>query len=43
MDIWYDDGPFGICGDEDGGAMSSAVCISDRFYPVCLASGIRHW
>lgn len=36
MDIWYNDGPLGICGDEDGGAMSSwYVLTSMGFYPVC--------
>ncbi len=36
MDIWYDDGPLGICGDEDGGAMSSWFVFSAiGFYPVC--------
>ncbi|MBZ4665913.1 GH92 family glycosyl hydrolase [Mahella sp.] len=36
MDIWYGDGPLGICGDEDGGAMSSWFVFSAMgFYPVC--------
>ena len=36
MDVWYDDDPLGICGDEDGGAMSSWYVLSAAgFYPVC--------
>lgn len=36
MKIWYGDGPLGICGDEDGGAMSSWYVFSAMgFYPVC--------
>lgn len=36
MNIWYNDGPLGICGDEDGGAMSSWYVLSAMgFYPVC--------
>jgi putative alpha-1,2-mannosidase len=36
MEIWYTDTPLGICGDEDGGAMSSwFVFTSMGFYPVC--------
>nr|WP_291957565.1 GH92 family glycosyl hydrolase [Mahella sp.] len=36
MDVWYGDGPLGICGDEDGGAMSSWYVFSAiGFYPVC--------
>jgi predicted alpha-1,2-mannosidase len=35
MDAWYGDGPLGICGDEDGGAMSSwYVLTAMGFYPV---------
>lgn len=35
MDVWYGDGPLGICGDEDGGAMSSwYVFAAMGFYPV---------
>ncbi|HUB32827.1 MAG TPA: GH92 family glycosyl hydrolase [Bryobacteraceae bacterium] len=35
MDVWYGDGPLGICGDEDGGAMSSWYVFSAMgFYPV---------
>lgn len=36
MDVWYDDDPLGIPGDEDGGAMSSwYVFAAMGFYPVC--------
>lgn len=36
MKIWFTDGPFGICGDEDAGAMSSwFVFTAMGFYPVC--------
>lgn len=36
MKIWYNAGPLGICGDEDGGAMSSWYVFSAMgFYPVC--------
>lgn len=36
MDIWFTDSPTGICGDEDGGAMSSWLVFSALgFYPVC--------
>jgi len=35
MEVWYGDGPLGICGDEDGGAMSSWYVLSAMgFYPV---------
>ncbi len=35
MDIWYSNSPLGICGDEDGGAMSSWYVLSAMgFYPV---------
>jgi predicted alpha-1,2-mannosidase len=35
MDIWYTDTPLGICGDDDGGAMSSwYVLTAMGFYPV---------
>jgi predicted alpha-1,2-mannosidase len=35
MNIWFDDDPLGICGDEDGGAMSSWYVFSAMgFYPV---------
>jgi len=36
MRIWFDDDPLGICGDEDGGAMSAWYVLSAMgFYPVC--------
>ena len=36
MKVWYDDDPLGICGDEDGGAMSAWYVMSAMgFYPVC--------
>lgn len=36
MDIWFTDSPWGMCGDEDGGAMSSFFVFSAMgFYPVC--------
>lgn len=36
MDIWFTASPTGICGDEDGGAMSSWFVFSAMgFYPVC--------
>lgn len=36
MEIWYNAGPCGICGDEDGGAMSAwYVCSAMGLYPVC--------
>jgi predicted alpha-1,2-mannosidase len=35
MQVWYSDTPLGICGDEDGGAMSSWYVFSAMgFYPV---------
>jgi predicted alpha-1,2-mannosidase len=35
MDLWYDDTPLGIPGDDDGGAMSSWYVFSAMgFYPV---------
>jgi predicted alpha-1,2-mannosidase len=41
MDVWYGDGPLGICGDEDGGAMSSwYVLAAMGFYPVCPGNPI---
>lgn len=40
MDIWFTNSPTGICGDEDGGAMSSWFAFSAMgFYPVCPGSG----
>jgi predicted alpha-1,2-mannosidase len=36
MDVWYDDSPLGIPGDDDGGATSSWYVLSAiGFYPVC--------
>lgn len=36
MKLWFDDTPMGICGDEDGGAMSAWFVFSAMgFYPVC--------
>ena len=36
MKIWYNDGPLGICGDEDEGELSSWFVYSAMgFYPVC--------
>lgn len=36
MRLWFNDSPFGICGDEDGGAMSAWFVYSAMgFYPVC--------
>jgi predicted alpha-1,2-mannosidase len=36
MKIWYNDGPLGICGDEDEGEISSWYVFSAMgFYPVC--------
>lgn len=41
MDIWYGDGPLGIPGDDDGGAMSSWYVLSAMgFYPVCPGSPV---
>ena len=38
--IWFTDSPLGICGDEDGGAMSAFLAFSAMgFYPVNPASG----
>ncbi len=36
MAVWYGDGPLGVPGDDDGGAMSSWYVLSAMgFYPVC--------
>jgi len=36
MDVWYGDGPLGLAGDDDGGALSSWYVLSALgFYPVC--------
>lgn len=41
MELWYGDGPRGIPGDEDGGAMSSWYVLSAMgFYPVCPGSPV---
>ena len=38
--LWFTDTPLGICGDEDGGAMSAFLAFSAMgFYPVNPASG----
>jgi len=35
MDLWFTNSPFGICGDEDGGGLSSFYVFSAMgFYPV---------
>lgn len=35
MELWYNSGPFGLPGDDDGGAMSSWYVFSAMgFYPV---------
>ena len=40
IDLWFTDHPLGICGDEDGGAMSAFLAFSAMgFYPVNPASG----
>ena len=39
IDLWFPDTPLGICGDEDGGAMSAFLAFSAMgFYPVNPAS-----
>lgn len=39
MDVWFDDDPLGICGDEDGGALSSWYVFNAMgFYPVTPGS-----
>jgi putative alpha-1,2-mannosidase len=36
MKVWYNDGPLGICGDEDEGELSSWYIFSSLgFFPVC--------
>jgi predicted alpha-1,2-mannosidase len=41
MDIWFDDSPLGIPGDEDGGAMCAWYVLSAMgFYPVTPGTGI---
>ncbi len=40
MKLWFTDSPLGVCGDEDGGAMSAWLAFSAMgFYPVNPASG----
>lgn len=40
IDLWFPDTPLGICGDEDGGAMSAFLVFSAMgFYPVNPAGG----
>lgn len=40
INLWFTDSPLGICGDEDGGAMSAFLAFSAMgFYPVNPASG----
>lgn len=40
IDLWFTNSPLGICGDEDGGAMSAFLAFSAMgFYPVNPASG----
>lgn len=39
--IWFSNHPLGICGDEDGGAMSAwFVFTAIGFYPFCPGSGV---
>lgn len=41
MELWYRDSPFGIPGDDDGGATSSWYVLSAMgFYPVCPGSPV---
>lgn len=41
IDLWFTDSPLGICGDEDGGAMSAFLVFSAMgFYPVNPASDV---
>lgn len=41
MDVWYGDGPRGLAGDDDGGALSSWYVLSAMgFYPVCPGSPV---
>lgn len=41
MDVWYGDGPMGLSGDDDGGALSSWYVFSALgFYPVCPGSPV---
>ena len=39
--VWFSPHPLGICGDEDGGAMSAwYVFTAMGFYPFCVGSGV---
>ena len=41
IDMWFTDHPLGICGDEDGGAMSAWLVFSAMgFYPVCPGKAV---
>ena len=41
MDMWFDDAPIGLPGDEDGGALCSWYVFSAiRFYPVTPGNGL---
>ncbi len=41
MDMWFDDSPLGLAGDEDGGALCSWYVFSAMgFYPVTPGTGI---
>jgi len=41
MELWYDTTPFGLCGDEDGGAMSSWYVLNAMgLYPECPGRSI---
>ncbi len=41
MDMWFDDTPLGLCGDEDGGALCSWYVFSAMgFYPVTPGTGL---
>ncbi len=39
--VWFSPHPLGICGDEDGGALSAwYVFTAMGFYPFCVGSGV---
>lgn len=41
MEMWFDDDPLGLAGDEDGGALCSWYVLSTMgFYPVTPGSGL---
>jgi putative alpha-1,2-mannosidase len=41
MDMWFDDSPLGLPGDEDGGALCSWYMFSAMgFYPVTTGTGL---